>query len=268
MTKLPTWVSRINACSANQSAQMLAYYQEHLQVLLSGHRVTWYAAYKGAYGRELWQTRIMGGWKVVDVVFPLGSDHNFTEAAKAYFKKAREEGDLDPQVKHSVETAGQSRVKLIGDAISPEQWAQHWMRERLLSQGIGERMVGAFTLSDESESYFLVDRPPGAQPFNEDDRRTFFDALISFPRLHQWLFLERGLVSPAIRPLSPREREVLNRLLTAASEKDIADEMKLSPGTVHNYVGDIYKKFNVQSRYQLIQLWLQPVAALSTGAPS
>jgi DNA-binding CsgD family transcriptional regulator len=266
VAKLSTLVGNINACSANESDQMLAYYQEYLQVLLSAHSVTWYAAYKGAYGRELWQTTIMNGWKVVDVACPLGTERAFAEAAKSYFKKAREEGDIDPQVTHSVETAGETRVKLIGDVASPEQWSQHWMSERLKLQGVGERMVGTFTLSDESESYFLVDRPPQAEPFSEDNRRVFFDALISFPRLHHWLFLERGLVSPAKRPLSPREREVLNKLLTAMSEKDIADAMSLSQGTVHNYVSDIYKKFNVQSRYELIQLWLQPIANTSMSA--
>lgn len=137
------------------------------------------------------------------------------------------------------------------------------MKPWLERQGVGERMVGAFTLSDKSESYFLVDRQPNSPAFTEADRQLFYELLISFPRLHYWLFLERGLVAPAHRPLSPRERQVLNLLMGPMSELEIAQSLALSKGTVHNYIGNIYKNFVVSSRYELIQLWLKPVSAVS-----
>ncbi|MBX2839481.1 MAG: hypothetical protein KTR35_21680 [Gammaproteobacteria bacterium] len=65
---------------------MIELYLRYLQEQLSAHQVLWYAAYKGSYGRELWQTKLMLGWKVVDVVFPIGFDGNLWEETKAYFK--------------------------------------------------------------------------------------------------------------------------------------------------------------------------------------
>ena len=238
---------------------MFELFQRHLQNELGAHQVLWYAAYKGEFGRELWQTQLMKGWKVVDIGFPIGFDGNISEETKAYFKKARESGGLDPQVVLSVENAGHSRVHLLRDAVSEEAWQTHWMKQWLERQGVGERMVGAFTLSEESESYFLVDRPPGEAPFSEDDRNKYLELLTSFPRLHYWLFLERGLVKPAQRPLSPRERQILKLLIGPKPEKDLADELALSKGTVHNYISDIYKNYGVSSRYELVQLWLNPV---------
>ena len=163
----------------------------------------------------------------------------------------------------SVKSAGKSRVHLLHDAVAKEDWREHWMKPWLERQGVGERMVGAFTLSDESESYFLIDRAPNSPAFTEADRQLFYKLLVSFPRLHYWLFLERGLVAPAQRPLSPRERQVLSLLMGPMPEQEIAQSLELSKGTVHNYIGDIYKNYAVSSRYELVQLWLQPISAIS-----
>ena len=235
---------------------MLELYQKHLQQQLSAHQVLWYAAYKGEYGRKQWHTKLMNDWKVVDIGFPIGFDGRLHEETKAYFKKAQESDGLDPQVVLSIESAGKSRVHLLHDAISKKDWMQHWMKPWLHRQGVGERMVGAFTLSDESESYFLVDRPPGGPAFTDFDRKKFYDLLTSFPRLHYWLFLARGLVMPAQRPFTPREQQVVMMLIGTMSEQQIAKSLGLARGTVHNYISDIYKNFTVSSRYELVQLWL------------
>lgn len=253
-------VQEINACAADNSEHMLKLYQRYLQEQLGGHQSLWYAAYRGNYGRELWQTKLMNNWKVVDVGFPLGFDGDLAKEIKDYFAKAKKSGGIDPQVTLAVEHAGSTRVHLLGDAIGPQDWQDHWMREWLLRQGVGERMVGAFTLSDIAESYFLIDRPAEAAPFNEDDRSQFLELLQSFPRLHYWLFLERGLVQPAQRPFSPRERDVLKALMGPQSEAAIADQLELTKGTAHNYVLDIYKNLGVSSRYELMQLWLKPIS--------
>lgn len=252
-------VAKINACAADDSMTMLTHYQQLLQDSLSGHQSLWYAAYRGNYGRELWQTKLMKSWKVVDIGFPIGFDGNLAQETRDYFSKAKKSGGIDPQVMLSVESAGKSRVHLLADAVAEDEWDKHWMKQWLERLGVGERMVGAFTLSDISESYFLIDRPPESPPFTEADRAQFLTLLQDFPRLHYWLFLERGLVPPAQRPFSPREREVLKLLMGPKPETEIADTLKVSKGTVHNYIIDIYKNLGVSSRYELVQLWLKPV---------
>ena len=52
--------------------------------------------------------------------------------------------------------------------------------------------------------------------------------------------------------LSPRQRNTLNRLLEGDSEKEVAKEMGLSPHTVHVYVKQLYKRFNANSRGELM----------------
>ena len=241
---------------------MLELYQDYLARVLNAFQVTWYAGYRGQYGRKLWHTEVMNDWKIFDIKFPVGTEFDKIDAAKKYYLKARSQGALDPQVKISVENAGQSRVHLLHDNITRDEWDKHWMKKMLAKYDIGERMVGAFTLTPIAESYFLIDRTFDQKPFDEDDRRRFLDALISFPRLHFWLFLNRGLIEPAKRPLSPREKEVLQLALGSKSEAEIAEQLELSKGTVHNYIVDIYKVFDVNSRYELAQLWLSTVPTI------
>jgi DNA-binding CsgD family transcriptional regulator len=52
--------------------------------------------------------------------------------------------------------------------------------------------------------------------------------------------------------LSPAQRRVLSALLEGNSEKDVATRLKLSPHTVHNHVREIYARFGVHSRPELM----------------
>lgn len=53
---------------------------------------------------------------------------------------------------------------------------------------------------------------------------------------------------------SPRERDVLDLLLTGASEKMGAARLNLSPHTFHGYVKTIYKKLGIGSRAELMAM--------------
>lgn len=59
-----------------------------------------------------------------------------------------------------------------------------------------------------------------------------------------------GEASPA--SLSPRLRQVLDRLLEGDGEKQIAFDLGLSRATVHEYVGQIYRRFGARSRGELL----------------
>lgn len=249
----------INACAATETANKVACFQRLVAHELKANQVTWYAAYRGAFGKKLWYSEMMEGWKVIDIIFPLGFDRDLADAKKEYYKQAKRENGVDPQVRHAVANSGTSRVMLVQDAIEDEEWQGHWQRKRLMEQGVGERMVGAFTLSPEAESYFLVDRGLEKKPFDEDDRAVLLNILLRFSRMHYWLFLERGLVAPAKKPLSPKEREIVQLLLGPKSELEMAEQLDLGKGTVHNYVSGIYKNYNVKSRYEFNQLWMQRI---------
>ena len=248
----------IYALSLIDTKKMVAIYQQYLAQQLGGTTVFWMAFYRGKYGRDWWQTEMMDNWKVVDVIYPVQLSLATDQESKKYFKDARTLG-LDPQAAHGIEKAGTTRVHLLRDAVDMDVWQDHWMRKLLLSVNVGERIVGVYNLSPESESVFLVDRPPGAPEFTREDADIFYQALIDFPRLHYCLMLERGLLTPAAKPFSPRQFEVVKYLLGPLDEKQIAERLNLSKGTVHNHVTEIYKNLSVSSRYEMTQLWLGAV---------
>lgn len=57
-------------------------------------------------------------------------------------------------------------------------------------------------------------------------------------------------------PLSPRQRQTLDLLLSGNAEKEIATRLRISRHTVHVYVKSLYKRFNVCSRGELLAQWV------------
>ena len=52
--------------------------------------------------------------------------------------------------------------------------------------------------------------------------------------------------------LPPRLRQVLSHLLDGEGEKQVAAQLELSRPTVHEYVTDLYRRFDVSSRAELL----------------
>ena len=59
------------------------------------------------------------------------------------------------------------------------------------------------------------------------------------------------------RDLSPRAQETLHCLLEGDSEKQIGRRLCISQNTVHHYVKTIYQHFRVNSRAELMALWMR-----------
>lgn len=53
--------------------------------------------------------------------------------------------------------------------------------------------------------------------------------------------------------LSPREKEILNLLAEGYSNKEIAEQLVISPSTVHTHTNNIMGKLELNSRHELIQ---------------
>jgi len=62
-----------------------------------------------------------------------------------------------------------------------------------------------------------------------------------------------GAAQSPLESLTNREREILGLLLRAFDNKSIADKLCLSEGTVKNHIHNIYQKFDVVNRYQLMR---------------
>ncbi len=55
--------------------------------------------------------------------------------------------------------------------------------------------------------------------------------------------------------LAPRARATLDGLLRGAANKDIAEQLCISPNTVHHYCTMVFRAFGVASRSELIARW-------------
>jgi DNA-binding CsgD family transcriptional regulator len=243
----------IHSCSALETEQMLHLYQEYIRQKLNVYSVSWIAAYQGDYGRELWKTEILNGWKVMEIIYPPALNNDSKVIESEYFRLIKENG-IDPLARYSIEHAGKTRVH--DHKMKDDEWIK---KDFLSKRNIGHRMYGIFHLDEQAESYVVVDRLQDAEPFTKEDEKLLYDALLAFPRLHYWLFLERGLVNPAQRPFTPRQRELIKLMLTPLSEKEIAKKLKLAIGTTHNYISKIYQNLSVNSRAEMMQLWFAAV---------
>lgn len=67
--------------------------------------------------------------------------------------------------------------------------------------------------------------------------------------------------------LSPREREVCERVAHGDSNKSVAYDLGLSPSTVAAHLGNAMRKLDVHSRVELIQRWnATPREEIAKGA--
>ena len=58
---------------------------------------------------------------------------------------------------------------------------------------------------------------------------------------------------PAPAHLSPREREVLTLIARGATNKEIAEDLYLSPHTVKDHTSSLYRKLEVRNRAEAVQ---------------
>lgn len=63
---------------------------------------------------------------------------------------------------------------------------------------------------------------------------------------------------PALARLSPREREIVQRLAQGFLYKEIADQLGISTGTVRSHICRIYEKLHVRSRHEAALKVLAP----------
>ena len=69
-------------------------------------------------------------------------------------------------------------------------------------------------------------------------------------------FKQPAAASAETENLTPREQEVIDFLAKGYLYKEIAEQLKISYGTVHTYVERIFKKLHVRSRAQAVAKYL------------
>lgn len=172
---------------------------------------------------------------------------------------------MDPQTVALASHFGQNRCFLRDEVVSDRDWKRDRInREVLAPLGIGHRLIGASATAPGAESYLIFDRESGGRGFGARERDLLAFFLRGSALFHRELLQAHGLLN-ALRPLSPRERDVLRLLLTGASEREIAGALGLSPATTHQYVAAVLRNFGAHSRAELMAQWLQRLGVVESG---
>jgi DNA-binding NarL/FixJ family response regulator len=113
---------------------------------------------------------------------------------------------------------------------------------------------------------WIADQTRGLRPHADTHmslargRRRLDLRLIPDPATDGWVLLLEERVLPPVEAeatLPPRLRNVLQLLLEGLSEKEAAHRLGLKPSTVHGYVKQVYRRFDVSSRGELLALFVR-----------
>ena len=180
--------------------------------LLNANNCSWLASCYGKSPSELYYIELFNGWWASDIV-DYREGANSKESEKIYYKYTKTHG-VDPLTQLAVECVGTTRVHSRSELFTDEEWLDHPMRNEFLMPryNVSERIYIIFNIDEKNESYFVVDREQGGEPFSREDLQLAYIATAGLGALHHRLFFERGYLPPASKPLSPREREVFSLL--------------------------------------------------------
>jgi LuxR family maltose regulon positive regulatory protein len=82
--------------------------------------------------------------------------------------------------------------------------------------------------------------------------QAFVDQLLEDARIEPGFQVTEQPAQPLVEPLSQREMEVLQLVATGLSNREIAERLIISVGTVKTHVHHIYGKLGVRDRAQAI----------------
>jgi len=203
------------------------------------------------------KTDELNGWRVgaMERLIPETVEYK-SERYQAILNLADPTGDITRAL---VAQVGRFRVHqlLSGQLVDLEAFKQTQHYDFFYRQNnINDRLWVVFPVTPTSESCFVIDKIGSGRLFVEDEIRTAGHYLRGIKWFHRQALTCHGLgVMPV--SLTPKEHRVLCCLLAGCSEKEIATELGITPGSAHQYCVNIYSKYGVRSRAKLMSLWLR-----------
>ena len=245
-----------------QTDAMLQAYLEKVRRATGADNAEWLIAYRGEFGRDTPFIELLDDWKVMDMAHSEIDRDTVMERALAYQALAEGHNEVSPLTRAALNHTGQHRTHHLQQVMSSDQ-GSHWVQTSHLSKyNIQDRTLGVFSLNAKCESYLIINR--AEQPFQHANIQALQDMVISHPRLHHWLMLERGLSERCERPLSPRQQQLVHLLLQPYGKAELAEKMGLAQSTVHSYTMTLYRNFQVSSRQEFMSLWFSAPAETTT----
>ena len=188
------------------------------------------------------------------------SIHNFTGTIRDDFIKATTDAAVpDPAAKaiHQQLLSGNRQVTMRrSDLMSKEDWQlNEQYRKYRQKMGIDEWLYCFNASKDPSISFALAfHRIDKKAEFSVDD----VEIVNLIARKISWLYEDSPTQATRVLNLRPRMLELLGFILEGYGDKDIAENMRLSPHTIRGYVKDLFRHFTVSSRNELMASILNP----------
>ena len=170
-----------------------------------------------------------------------------------YGEFMREYGPNNPLPRVSLQkmtgrVATQSRSKLF----DLRAWNRADFQGLFLECGIGHNLISLSEQADRiSIDTIILHRARGELDFSARDRNLLHLFHDELGRLIGPVLASAG-ESERLLKLSPRLRQTLDCLLEGDSEKQVARRLGLKQPTVHQYVTELYRRFGVSSRAELL----------------
>lgn len=174
------------------------------------------------------------------------------QVRSAYERYVDGEYAADPTLALLKNLVGQTVVRTREELMCDREWYRDpYVAEVRREADLDGYLTGVYPLEEPGLlASFAVSRPWGAARFGMRER-TLLDLLNSelgwfYRRLHP------GLNGNPISRLPPRLTQTLDALASGLSEKQVARKLRLSRHTVHDYVKELHRRFDVSSRGELL----------------
>jgi DNA-binding CsgD family transcriptional regulator len=201
----------------------------------------------------------MQGWHPIHTTY-LNETPQDIAAKKALFKDLIEPDTptIDESMMAHIRHAGQDRAYLWGELLPGKLFTDTPAHAALYApRDLNDRMFGVLHIHSDLELYICLNRSSREELFGVQDA-VRIRALLPSLRAHALRYAMMLGLMPNHTPLTQRERDTLHTLLEGLSEKQIARELGITTRSAHQYVLKVYRKLQVNSRAQLMALWLNP----------
>lgn len=143
-------------------------------------------------------------------------------------------------------------TRIRGQMLEDRDWyASATFNEHRRRGGVDDWLCSLHRLDDPPAIHTIVlHRPLGAPRFTPRERRLAHLFHHELARLMGPVLLREP--DRIVSGLPPRLRQVLDLLLEGEGEKQVATRLGISRSTVHEYVVNLYRRFDVSSRAELL----------------
>ena len=194
------------------------------------------------------------GWQVVRIYAqPIPGKASYV-AREVYYELYDDHGEIDPLTEACLATTGADRLLAMRDLpVADDHW---FVNEYLAELGLADQLNAIKHINADTEIYTVISRSRAKQAFSVDDKALIEAAVHLAERMFYLVALSFCIHDSGTELLTPRERDVLMRLLLGDSDNAAAKALEISPHTLRGYTKSLYRKFSVAGRNELMTLWL------------